>query len=846
MKAFLSHSSKDKNYVREVANHLGAGRCEFDEATFESTLNVAAIHKALQRCDLFVLFLSKDSLESQFVAEEQKFTRELRGRGIIKKILIFALDDSTYRSLPSWLRDYNVCHKVSSPQICARRINSILVRLEAEEASLAEIYIERSDQEQELRTAVSAPTDKAPTTVHIVGYEGVGRRTLLQKTFDKIFPGQIEVYLPVTVQSNHGLDDIYRSLCAYHKTGSLSEISQDFLRFSNLSDSDKAQEIADTILELCEDRALVLFIDDGGGVFDDSGSYHDHVRGIINRLKGRVRPSLAVIQTRMMPYRQRFEDGKTFHLYVPPLNEAEAMQLLSFLLKQRGIDFTSSQLHSLSELVDGHPLNARFAAGYAKIYGLNLLLAEPDELISWKRKKAQDFLRKIIFADIETNILAALVDFRFLATETIFGIIDAPQSEIAQSLRKLEEYCCVERRGDYFHISLPVRAGVERDERFQKTSEWRRGIAERIASLVQNYTDEDKFPIAILDNAIAAAAQISDTNPFLSQLILPSHLLRIARDCYDGNRRLECMNFAKRAYSMKSQLPADARVEVLRLWGLSAIRLNQRAELDSVYFELQRQASPAAARMKYFLQGFWARLHNKIDEAEGFFLKAHEMNKDNPSINREIAGLYYRQGRYDEAEAFARRALSHNPTNPFILDVLLSSLLAKLLRGIAANEDEIRRLTDDLKTYGDAPGYSFYSIREAERLARNPSTRRQALRHAEEAVKKTPHLLSAHLCRANIKLRLNDINGAENDYATIKKMAEQGGIGDIEEFQITELEISLAIEKRSFGFARDLLAERSLPAYVRRRLIKKLVSVIAYDPTSVSDEMKEWAKRNSN
>jgi hypothetical protein len=62
MKAFLSHSSKDKYFVREVAKGLGNVQFEYDEYTFEYVLNAEAIRRALARSELFVLFLSENSI----------------------------------------------------------------------------------------------------------------------------------------------------------------------------------------------------------------------------------------------------------------------------------------------------------------------------------------------------------------------------------------------------------------------------------------------------------------------------------------------------------------------------------------------------------------------------------------------------------------------------------------------------------------------------------------------------------------------------------------------------------------------------------------------------------------
>jgi hypothetical protein len=80
LKAFLSHSSKDKFFVRQVADALGKIATELDEYSFEYSLNVQAIRRALDRCNVFVLFLSENSVKSSFVAEEQRAALEARGK----------------------------------------------------------------------------------------------------------------------------------------------------------------------------------------------------------------------------------------------------------------------------------------------------------------------------------------------------------------------------------------------------------------------------------------------------------------------------------------------------------------------------------------------------------------------------------------------------------------------------------------------------------------------------------------------------------------------------------------------------------------------------------------------
>jgi hypothetical protein len=154
MKAFLSHSSKDKSFVREIADRLGAARCEYDEYTFEYILNSQAIRRAFSRSSLYVLFLSEHSTRSSFVDEEIRTALDFRAGGTLKKLLIFPLDDTSYRALPDWLRATNVVIKLKSVLTIARKIEAELFALEAESASLRSIIIPRDEEEKSIFEAL--------------------------------------------------------------------------------------------------------------------------------------------------------------------------------------------------------------------------------------------------------------------------------------------------------------------------------------------------------------------------------------------------------------------------------------------------------------------------------------------------------------------------------------------------------------------------------------------------------------------------------------------------------------------------------------------------------------------
>ena len=71
-KAFLSHRSKNKKrYVEIVARNLGQKNSIYDAISFEEGMkNYEEIIHGLDKTDLFVLFISDDSLNSEWVQNE--------------------------------------------------------------------------------------------------------------------------------------------------------------------------------------------------------------------------------------------------------------------------------------------------------------------------------------------------------------------------------------------------------------------------------------------------------------------------------------------------------------------------------------------------------------------------------------------------------------------------------------------------------------------------------------------------------------------------------------------------------------------------------------------------------
>ena len=143
MKAFLSHSSRDKPLVEEVAKRLGMAQVELDSSTFDSgLLNVETIRAALERSSIFVLFLTQDALESSYVRFEALLAQELLAKGLLEKFLVICLDAQAFSKADENWKSFSFVRHLTSDQSIARLIQNHLIIDRAKTASKHQPYVE--------------------------------------------------------------------------------------------------------------------------------------------------------------------------------------------------------------------------------------------------------------------------------------------------------------------------------------------------------------------------------------------------------------------------------------------------------------------------------------------------------------------------------------------------------------------------------------------------------------------------------------------------------------------------------------------------------------------------------
>ena len=221
-KVFLSHSSIDKkDYVRKVAENLisaiGIDNVVYDEMTFEEgMMSLEEIDRALGKTDLFVIFISNNSLDSKWVKYELSKAEKLNSIGIIDRIFPIIIDEKISYSderIPKFLKEnYNI-KPIMKPTKAFKMIKQRLLEINWDEypriKEKEDIFVGRNTYIQEFEERFYSWDDENINVVIAYGLKNSGRKSLIRKclTTVDVIKSQSYEMSSITINGLESLED---------------------------------------------------------------------------------------------------------------------------------------------------------------------------------------------------------------------------------------------------------------------------------------------------------------------------------------------------------------------------------------------------------------------------------------------------------------------------------------------------------------------------------------------------------------------------------------------------------------------------------------------------------------
>jgi tetratricopeptide (TPR) repeat protein len=778
LRAFLSHSSFDKDFVERVAENLRPGTYELDSTTFDAGLvNSDAIQIALRRSDLFCLFLTEASARSTYVEFETLLGMEFLARGGISRFIAICLDDVAFKAASETVKFYNIVRKSLSPEAAARLIQGQLVSAKSKAEHFSHPFLGREEELKALDDQISDHKRPNIKSIYISGNIGTGRRAIASVLYTNQFPHVGKIFPQVRLSAYDGPEELYRNLLSeLRPTMTSVELRARMTDFGLAKPDHRMRMAAQLLNSLLPSNEAAIILDEGG-VLTDAGVFSPEISKLIDDLEAHPHPPVTFVSGRMIQHRHRVARPEIVFLAVGALTWNASRKLMSTLLKRQKIEVDTEQLEQLTQLSDTHPYNIYHIVDIVIAKGIKSFLANPSQFIDWKHRQSSEYFSKLNLEQNDSLVLALLRNIPELDFDTITLALSIDPKELAENLHKLVLLHVLESDSDRFRISPALRTAIERDSRVSMPSDLQSKVTAAIAQTLCLRIEEGTAPVSLVDSAVLASVESGDVlTEFATAFLLPSHYVWLSKLRYDRHQWTESIRFGLEALKGEARLSVNGMVAACRFLCLASARTGTDEVFDNAITKLRSRASDDWARSNiFYLDGFRERMRGKLPAAQELFQKACDSHSGNVSAMRELAAIALARGDLNKAEVLARRAQIYAPSNPYLVDMLLTVLIRKRTTKVITGEMD--DLFNVLEKVGEEDGRSFYTTRKAE-FEYLCGDIRLAASLIDQAVTKTPMIFEVRRLQAEIYIKIGNKNRAEQAIQAMTKMIEDRKIYD--------------------------------------------------------------------
>jgi len=759
-KVFLSHSSKDKeSYVRIVADKLikkiGPDAVIVDELTFEEGCKTLdEIKKCLGETDLFVVFLSNDSLESEWVKEEIFKAKKLWDDSHIKQICpVIIKEEIKYDDprIPEWLREnYNLKY-VSRPTKAASIIEGKMIELSYNMhprlKERNEIFVGRNSLIDKFEERMDDLDKSKPVCIIASGIPGIGRRALIKHCIFKSNLKKSSYPFPqILLNYSESIEDFILKIYDLGFTE-----KTDLTNLLTMEMHDKVR-IAISLISDLQRQKEILFIDDNGALIDHDGRIADWFSLILEE-EG-LEAKLTICVSAKFRYRIYNDNNVTkerlFSLSVDELEKKEREGLLSRCLEFENLELDKEDIRFIARLLSGFPEQVFFSVEMLKRDGLSSLKKNSYEIIDFNSKKASLLLREFEEDDDIMSFLTMLASFDCISLNYIGELVDKNEKYLKYINKFLSIAICeyVGTLKEYIRVNETIRDYISRND-FKISEQLQKNMDENLRLFLQSPSlEEYEVPeyLFSLKEALIKGKTID------SSCIIPSLYLKTMTELYNKGKNKDVISFADKALESERYMD-EAMIFEIRYLLCSALAKQKDRRFHNEVIHIK---SPAD---RFFLYGFFYRQVGKFDKAIYNLNKSLVERKNFSKAKRELVAAYIGMQDYQTATELAKDNYTNYKDNAYHIQAYFSCLIKgtksfdnrKILESLIYSLETIKTdIAREMTKRCKAQLYAFYDDNQEE-----------ALRYINEAIEMNNNIQYARIVKFDICEKFNMISEME-------------------------------------------------------------------------------------
>lgn len=704
-RAFLSHSSFDKDFVAKVFEVLGTGRCVFDAKTFKRNADLESqIRDGLEQCDIYVLFLSAATLKSGWVTSELDVASLLRTQWKVRSVLVFQLDDTKWDELPSWAHRYVTSCPPSPQQVALRIVDEI--------RTLAPEPINCVGREEDAREIIEqlSEAEVTPAYLYFSGPLGIGRRTLAMETYRTYYPNVSTAHIELSVEQVDDLIEIYRKALGFSSNWRAQDYKLESEKFIALSKDEQASVLALLLREISITFNQVVIINLGTSALTEEGRPQPWFKQLTSALETADYPYVWFLSQRFLSGTD-LENGLFFA--VKELDDRWSALLFKVLIQKYKVSIPSKEEQSRIETsISGHPGLILLVANYLRRNPTYKPNRTHNSIVRMVNETTKEILQGFVNGNKERARSIALFSEAGVLSYAEIQKISEGWPEFEEATSALLDASLLTRLGaaEYSLVSYVQRAAEQYGNDYKLTlSDARKALLGELEAI-----EGGSFvPVQLLNSKIVE--HILDDKPitgYFSSLILPSQQLRAAKRRYDAQEYSASLKLAHNAYDQKDKLSSNGILEAWRLIGLSGIRSQNVAAFDYFSAEYPKLGGTEHTKAIFsFGNGLKYRLGGDLRRALEWFQRVPPRYAD-AHVYRELAYVYAFERSFDDAQNCIRKALELSLGNPYILDIQAMVLLEQYRTERRASAlQALEGCLDELELADKRGGTSFSNVR---------------------------------------------------------------------------------------------------------------------------------------
>lgn len=748
IKAFISHSSKQKTFALELVEQLGRDYCRIDCFDFQPAYKtVDEIYRAIDTSTVFVLLVSKDSLDSPWVQEEIRYARSNLKADEMNRFWPYLIDSNiSLFDCPEWMvKDecFNL-KQFNSPYVLARDIEQKFRRIiwssNSKLRMLETMMVGRNADIAKFEDKFQSINGMNLKALLISGRKGVGKDTFAKQCMYKVgFPLETEPYR-ISTKPHENVENfiVYLNMILRR---------YDDVALEDLLSKEpkvKSHEAVLMLNELYETRT-VLFVNDNLSLLLPSKELAEWVVDILDDKDLNNQLGMFIMSAKMPNAYIESKHSQVAHICLQPLDKKDRQKLFVNCIRAYNLDginqsdvdfFVDRLLQSPSQII-------QVAEALSNNTPMPLVKRDIGSIVEQGDLSIKPILDRFN-QDEQRYLLIIMSRMDFISYELLEAIFEERIIETMNTIYNMMEYGIINAFGpssQFFRLDHYVSDYIRRCH-IVMPNDWEDSVAEvfgnRIATSVSITEDTSLYLYNLKQQIISGKCNKSD-------YLIPSVVVSSVMDVYNEKNYSLVVNICDNVLNGVHPYYDDMLREI-RYWLCLALCRQQ----DDRFFEEVKVMQGADY---WFLRGFYNRIGEKYKDAELCYKKAL---KDAPNLQRakrELVTSLLAQNKFESALTLAKENYEHYPDNSY----QIHGYFRCLVRKPHINRDEIKvlaTLLDAMRTnYSDRHEEMFAAMNieySAYILHKNPS---EMLDIINEAKTRFPDSLNVERAAYNYRYR---------------------------------------------------------------------------------------------